>query len=89
MSDCHLDLNHDIGEYQDRRDLKMVDCSKTIWILASNALDPTIKEFCKKNQKSIFLDDDPSELLRLMKVLGKELKDKFKERFEVSVPVTS
>ena len=63
-----------------------MDCSKTIWILATNALDPTIMEFCKQNNKAIFLDNDPSQLSSLMKTLGKDLRAVFKDRFEVGFP---
>ncbi|KAK4889331.1 hypothetical protein LTR27_011868 [Elasticomyces elasticus] len=36
------------GEYQDRRSLDKIDCSKTIWILATNAHDAIIKDFSAK-----------------------------------------
>jgi hypothetical protein len=72
------------GEYQDRRHLTKVDCSKTIWILATNALDTTIQNFCKLHDKPIFVDDDHGEKLRLMKQLSKELKEDFLSKFSVS-----
>ncbi|KAK3324487.1 hypothetical protein B0T19DRAFT_486645 [Cercophora scortea] len=40
------------GEYQDRRNLRSLDCSKSIWILATNAFDPTIHSFCRQNEKA-------------------------------------
>jgi hypothetical protein len=73
-----------LGEYQDRRDLKQIDCSKTVWILATNALDPTIQSFCKLHHKPIFEDDDESEKLRLMKSLSKAIKEDFLSQFGVS-----
>jgi len=73
-----------IGEYQDRRDLKQIDCSKTVWILATNALDPTIQSFCKQNHKEIFEDDDGKEKLKLMKTLSKAIKEDFLCQFGVS-----
>ena len=76
--------NISIGEYQDRRHLTKIDCSKTIWILATNALDTTIQSFCKLHHKPIFLDDDQDEKLRLMKHLSKELKEGFLSKFDVS-----
>ncbi|KAN0104943.1 P-loop containing nucleoside triphosphate hydrolase [Hyaloscypha variabilis] len=76
----------DNGEYQDRRDLKQIDCSKTVWILATNALDSTIQSFCKVHHKSIFEDDDVSEKLRLMKSLSKAIKEDFLAKF--GSPVT-
>src|ERR1700748_749737 len=47
-----------IGEYHDRRTLKTINCSKTIWIMATNAMDEDIMQFCKKNE-GIFDQDDP------------------------------
>ena len=73
-----------LGEYQDRRDLKQIDCSKTVWILATNALDATIQSFCKLHYKPIFEDDDVSEKLRLMKGLSKAIKEDFLAQFGVS-----
>jgi hypothetical protein len=73
-----------LGEYQDRRDLKQIDCSKTVWILATNALDATIQSFCKLHHKPIFEDGDVSEKLRLMKDLSKAIKEDFLAQFGVS-----
>lgn len=75
-----------LGEYQDRRHLTKIDCSKTIWILATNALDTIIQDFCKVHHKPIFEDDDPVEKNRLMKHLSKDLKEGFLSQFDVSVP---
>lgn len=77
--------DNSIGEYQDRRHLTKIDCSKTIWILATNALDATIQDFCKLHHKPIFVDDDQAEKLRLMNHLSKELKEDFLSKFDVSL----
>lgn len=74
-----------LGEYQDRRYSKQVDCSKTIWILATNALDATIQSFCKEHHKAIFEDEDEAEKLRLMKTLTKNMKKEFLSKFGVSL----
>ncbi|KAI1775492.1 P-loop containing nucleoside triphosphate hydrolase protein [Hypoxylon cercidicola] len=37
----------DQGEYADRRNTQKVDCSKTIWILATNKFDSIIHDICK------------------------------------------
>lgn len=79
-------INTYLGEYQDRRHLTKIDCSKTIWILATNACDNTIQEFCKLHEQPIFQDDDQDEKLRLMKRLSKELKEDFLSQFGVSTP---
>jgi hypothetical protein len=73
-----------IGEYQDRRNLDKIDCSKTIWILATNALDATIENFCKTNDRLLFLGDNDSEKMRLMKALSKQLKADLVTQFDVS-----
>jgi hypothetical protein len=75
----------DLGEYQDRRDSSKIDCSKTIWILATNAMDSTIQTFCQMHDKSIFVDDNPHEKLRLARLLSKELKQDFLSQFGVSL----
>lgn len=77
-----------LGEYQDRRDLKRIDCSKTVWILATNALDLTIQSFCKLHRKPIFEEDDEGEKLRLMKVLSKAIKEDFLSQFGVRMKFT-
>jgi len=64
--------------------LTTVDCSKTIWILATNALDGTIKRFCALNEKAIFVDGNNADKAVLMKRLAKELKTDFLRRFNVS-----
>ncbi|KAG0646262.1 Chaperone [Hyphodiscus hymeniophilus] len=87
-SDIHqaLLVPFDNGEYQDRRDLKKIDCSKTVWILATNALDSTIQSFCKLHHKPIFEENDETEKLRLMKSLSKAIKENFLSHF--GSPVT-
>jgi ATP-dependent Clp protease ATP-binding subunit ClpA len=72
------------GEYQDRRTLKNIDCSKTIWILATNALDDTIIKFCNPNP-AIF-SDDPLSSEPPSKNLSKELRKAFLDHF--GAPVT-
>ncbi|KAI9052990.1 hypothetical protein LZ554_003261 [Drepanopeziza brunnea f. sp. 'monogermtubi'] len=57
-----------------------------VWILATNALDPTIQRFCKLHRRPIFEDEDESEKHRLMKTLSKALKEDFLSQF--GPPVT-
>jgi ATP-dependent Clp protease ATP-binding subunit ClpA len=73
-----------IGEYQDRRNLAKIDCSNTIWVLATNAMDSTIKNFCSKHRETIFLHDDQSVHAPLMKQLSREIKEDFRSQFDVS-----
>ncbi|KAN0070517.1 P-loop containing nucleoside triphosphate hydrolase protein [Elaphomyces granulatus] len=83
-SDIHkaLLLPFDNGEYQDRRNLAKIDCSNTIWILATNAMDSTIKNFCSKHRETIFLHDDQSVHAPLMKQLSREIKEDFRSQFD-------
>ncbi|KAH8684359.1 P-loop containing nucleoside triphosphate hydrolase protein, partial [Tricladium varicosporioides] len=71
----------DKGEYEDRRNLTRIDCSKTIWILATNQLDGRITEFCKKNSK-IFDEDDLETRDDLIDELKEQMKDGFVEHFQ-------
>ncbi|OTA94945.1 hypothetical protein M434DRAFT_381613 [Hypoxylon sp. CO27-5] len=76
-------LPFDNGEYQDRRHLTTVDCSKTIWILATNALDDTINEFCEDN-KDIYSQDEARKE-KEAKRLSKELKNAFLTIFDAPI----
>ncbi|KAI3316621.1 P-loop containing nucleoside triphosphate hydrolase protein [Xylariaceae sp. AK1471] len=72
-------LPFDSGEYQDRRHGTTIDCSQTIWILATNALDPTIKSFCSDNPE--ILGSDESVALSLSKQLSQEIRKEFLKQF--------
>jgi len=75
------------GEYEDRRNHKMIDCSKIIWILATNAIDGTIKDFWEKNE-AVLQPDYPNskEQQQTLKNLSKEMQETFKDRFDVRPP---
>jgi ATP-dependent Clp protease ATP-binding subunit ClpA len=85
MNQSTLEADTLPGEYQDRRHLTKIDCSKTIWILATNALDTTIQDFCALNHTELFVNDDESQKMQLMKRLSKEIKEDFLSKFDVSV----
>jgi ATP-dependent Clp protease ATP-binding subunit ClpA len=53
-----------------------VDCSKAIWILATNAFDDTIHQFCKDNEAALFHSDGPSAAEKLVRGLCKTLRTK-------------
>lgn len=76
------------GEYQDRRNLKMVNCAKTIWILATNALDKTIMSFCNRNQ-AILQEDNPTKRENLLEELTTAMKEEFISVFKVSISRSS
>lgn len=66
-----------LGEYQDRRSQDKINCSRTIWILATNAHDPIIQDFSANNNRVLFVDDDESEKERVLKQLSKQIKQDF------------
>jgi ATP-dependent Clp protease ATP-binding subunit ClpA len=70
----------DEGKYVDRRNREAVDCSKTIWIIATNALDRKIVDFCEKNP-GVLTNDDQDKHARLMTDLEKTLKKQLKHTF--------
>ncbi|ETS77033.1 hypothetical protein PFICI_10907 [Pestalotiopsis fici W106-1] len=62
------------GTYEDRRDAKLVvDCKKTIWILATNAFDNMIHSFHEKNKAGLE-SDDVNEQERLVNELCQQLR---------------
>ncbi|OAA57584.1 ATPase, aaa-2 [Niveomyces insectorum RCEF 264] len=85
-------LPFDNGEYQDRRTLATVDCSRTIWILATNALDGTILGFCEDHPTILRQNDgnegdvDEATGQHLIKTLSGRLRGAFLDRF--GPPVT-
>jgi hypothetical protein len=62
----------------------MVDCSKTIWILATNALDKTIVDYCKAHP-AISEEDDRPKREGLLEQLTESMKDEFLSIFKVSM----
>ncbi|KAL7627036.1 hypothetical protein AAE478_003812 [Parahypoxylon ruwenzoriense] len=65
------------GRYEDRRNGKLVDCSKSIWILASNKLDSTIHTFCNANEQVLFQSEDEEAQDRLVGKLCRQLRSEF------------
>jgi hypothetical protein len=79
-------LMHFSGDYEDRRNREKIDCSKTIWILATNALDSTIKDFCAQNHDAVFISEDEVKRMQMMKQLSKSIKQEFLHIFDVCNP---
>lgn len=75
-----------IGDYRDRRNEQQVDLKKTIWVMATNALDNAIMQFCRLNGVLVSEDGKPEEKCKLQKTLSKELRDQCKHEFGVSIP---
>lgn len=69
------------GEYEDRRLRSPVNCSKTVWILATNTFDDTIHEFCKVHQKLLFGSDDLLAKQKVVKSLCKKIRLESIEKF--------
>ncbi|KAI1860451.1 hypothetical protein JX265_009850 [Neoarthrinium moseri] len=74
------------GRYEDRRDDSRVDCSNTIWILATNKLDETIHSFCKEYRDTLFDSDDEMAQDKLVQKLCKLLRKEFITHF--GAPIT-
>lgn len=64
----------------------MVNCAKTIWILATNALDKTIMGFCDRDQ-AIFDEDNPTKRENLLEELTTAMREEFISVFKVSINV--
>lgn len=73
-----------IAEYEDRRDNTKVECSRTIWVLATNAFDHTITTFCDAPENAkILSEEESSEKAKLGESLSKALRQAFLSRFGV------
>lgn len=59
----------------DRRTASKVDCSQTIWILATNKFDPTIHEFCSGNRRDLLESPDRLRSTLLGKLVGSLRKE--------------
>ena len=83
MSSIASAANELLGEYQDRRNLNNIDCSKTLWILATNALDDTIKAFCQHHHDPLFINPDEAKVTGLVEELRNRLRHDFIQKFKV------
>ena len=63
--------------------LTLVDCSKTIWIMATNALDETIHAFCNSHEKVLFSDEPGQEGQRLVQKLSRSIQKESVTKFGV------
>ncbi|KAH0491273.1 hypothetical protein TgHK011_002710 [Trichoderma gracile] len=77
-------LPWDNGEYRDRRTGERINCSNTIWIMATNALDETILDFYEHNNAVV--GEDVDERIRLVRKLSQQLREAFLQQF--GAPVT-
>jgi hypothetical protein len=69
------------GRYADRRTRQEIDCSQTIWVFATNAVDNTILDFCEVHKSELFERNElvcQNELiLDLTTRIKKQLKSEF------------
>jgi hypothetical protein len=65
----------------------MVNCSKTTWILATNALDKGIIDFCHRNE-AIFDENNSTKRQNLLEELTSSMREDFISQFRVSVRVS-
>ncbi|KAI1328361.1 P-loop containing nucleoside triphosphate hydrolase protein [Xylariaceae sp. FL0255] len=69
------------GIYTDRRNHKPVDIKRYIWILATNAFDDTILEFCKKSRTQLSESNNLRDQQNLLEDLQNRLRDRCKDKF--------
>ncbi|KAI8957762.1 P-loop containing nucleoside triphosphate hydrolase protein [Daldinia sp. FL1419] len=69
------------GCYEDRRNGGHIDCSKTIWILATNQLDENILGFCAANEKTLLYSEDEDAQDKLAEKLCDQLRKEFTGHF--------
>lgn len=71
-----------VGRHTDRRSRAVVDCTQTIWIIATNAVDDIVLDYCDAH-KDIFNDDDPIRQMQLVNDVSTRMKKQLKTDFGV------
>ena len=71
------------GRYADRRTRQEVDCSQTIWVFATNAVDHTILDFCEVHKSELFELNEPVRQNALILDLTTRIKKQLKSEFGV------
>ncbi|KAK7745128.1 hypothetical protein SLS62_009927 [Diatrype stigma] len=69
------------GCYEDRRTHNLIDCSRTIWILATNQFDDSIHTFCGTNRHELFVSEDEQAQDKVVATLCRELRTEFSGHF--------
>lgn len=79
-----------LGQYRNRRSDDpagdTVDCSKTIWILATNLMDNLIHAFWRKNKEQLSQSEDEQQQDRLVRNLCRALRSESIEHW--GAPIT-
>ncbi|RYP77670.1 hypothetical protein DL771_001038 [Monosporascus sp. 5C6A] len=65
------------GRYEDHRNGKLIDSSKSIWILATNKLDDSIHSFCGTHRQVLFESEDEEAQDKLVGKLCRQLRKEF------------
>ena len=65
----------------------MLECSRTIWILATNAFGETIHSFCKKHQKILNDETKVLQARNLVTELSTTIQKECIGKFSVRVPI--
>ncbi|KAH8896376.1 P-loop containing nucleoside triphosphate hydrolase protein [Thozetella sp. PMI_491] len=71
----------DEGRFVDRRTREPMDCSQTIWVIATNAVDGIILDFCESRKPEIFDTDDTVQHGLLMDELTANMRKQLKSEF--------
>lgn len=59
----------------------MIDCSRTIWILATNQFDDSIHAFCGTNHHALFVSEDEKAQDKVVAMLCRQLRTEFSGHF--------
>ncbi|KAK0622410.1 hypothetical protein B0T14DRAFT_563862 [Immersiella caudata] len=70
----------DEGIHIDRRSRMSIDCTQTIWIIATNAVDNIVLDFCDAH-KDILDDDDPIRQMQLANEASTRMRKQLKTEF--------
>lgn len=71
------------GKYENRRRGDVIDISRTIWIFATNAVDPKIMSFWDKREAILSNEEDNPARVKLIKKLCKVIRSELKRELEV------
>jgi hypothetical protein len=78
-----VDIKDKTGRYLDRRNQNPIDCSQTIWVIATNALDNIILDHCKVHREDLLESENPLQQQQSAAVLSGLLKRQLKTEFGV------
>jgi hypothetical protein len=81
-----------LGVYLDRRSRVTVNCSNTIWALATNVFDQIIHQFCDNHGAVLFADHNfkaaEERIRKLTQRLSRQIQEESFNVFGVSIHLT-